>query len=66
VKTCVVRPAGVLKKGGNVLLEFLLPTVSVCKLAAVMVDLAVNGGSEQIIENKPIIERGKELLMKPN
>lgn len=29
-----------------------------------MVDLAVNGGSEQVVVNEVIIERGKELLMK--
>jgi len=64
VKTYVVRPAGVLPGDGNVLLGFLLHTVSVRRLAAVMLDLAVNGGSEQVVVNKMIIERGRELLMK--
>jgi len=64
VKTHVVRPAGVLAGDGSALLGCLLRTVSVRALAAVMVDLAVNGGSEQVVTNTVIIERGKELLMK--
>ncbi|KAF4625828.1 hypothetical protein G7Y89_g12334 [Cudoniella acicularis] len=64
VKTYVVRPAGVLPGDGNALLGYLLPTVSVRRLAAVMVDLAANGGSEQVVVNKVIVKRGRELLMK--
>jgi hypothetical protein len=29
-----------------------------------MVDLALNGGTEQIVMNKVILEKGKELLIK--
>jgi hypothetical protein len=64
VKAYVVRPAGVLARDGSALLGCLLRTVSVRILAAVMVDLAVNGGSEQVVVNKVIVERGRELLMK--
>jgi hypothetical protein len=64
VKTYVVRPGGVLAGDGSALLGRLLPTVSVRALAATMVDLALNGGSEQVITNKVIVERGRELLMK--
>jgi len=64
MKTYVVRPAGVLAGDGNALLRCLLPTVSVRALAAVMVNIAVNGWSEQVVTNKVILERGKELLMK--
>ena len=63
MKTYVVRPAGVLAGDGSALLGWLLKTVSVRILAAVMVDLAVNGGSEQVVANKAILERGRELLM---
>ena len=42
----------------------LLPTVWVDELATVMVDLAVSGGSEQVVSNKSIIQRGKEELHK--
>lgn len=59
-----MRPAAVLPGDGSVFLSFLLPTVSVRSLAAVMVDLAINGGNEQVVANKVIIERGRELLMK--
>jgi hypothetical protein len=62
VKTYVVRPAGVLAGDGSALLGWLLPTVSVRMLAAVMVDLAVNGWREQVVVNKVILERGRELL----
>lgn len=64
MKTYVVRPAGVLAGDGSALLGFLLRTVSVRELAAVMVDLTVNGGSEQVVVNKVIVKRGRELLMK--
>jgi hypothetical protein len=64
VKTYVVRAGGVLAGDGNAFLECLLPTVSVGALATVMVDLAVNGGSEQVVENKTIVEKGRELMKK--
>lgn len=49
---------------GSALLGCLLPTVSVQSLGAVMVDLAVNGGEYQVVLNKVIVEKGRELLMK--
>ncbi len=64
MKAYVVRPAGVLARDGSVLLEYLVRAVSVRKLAAVMVDLAVNGGSERVVTNEVIINRGRELLTK--
>ena len=66
MKTYIVRPGGVLARDGNALLRHLLWTVAVRtdELAAVMVDLAINGGSEQIVGNKAIIEKGRELLIK--
>jgi hypothetical protein len=64
VTAYVVRPGGILAGNGSALLELLLPTVSVRQLAAVMMDLAINGGSEQVVLNKVIVERGKELLLK--
>lgn len=64
MKTYVMRPAGVLERDGSALLGCLLRTISVRRLAAVMVDLAVNGGTDQVVVNKVIVERGRELLMK--
>lgn len=49
---------------GNALLGYVLGTVSVRSLAATMIDLAVNGGSEQVVLNKVIVKRGAELLRK--
>jgi len=42
----------------------LLPAVSLRMLAAVMADVAVNGGSEQVLSNALIVERGRQLLAK--
>jgi hypothetical protein len=69
VETYVVKPAGVLAKDasallGSLLRTFSVPAVRVDKLAAVMVDLAVNGGSEQVVLNKVIVESERELLIK--
>ncbi|KAK9482018.1 hypothetical protein V1527DRAFT_477767 [Lipomyces starkeyi] len=67
VETYVVRPGGVLARGnGNALLGRLLGMLSVRVdvLAAAMVDLAVNGGNEQVVVNKAIVERGRESLAK--
>lgn len=69
VETYVVKPAVVLAKDASALLGslfriFSVPAVRVDQLAAVMVDLAVNGGSEQLVSNRVIIESGRELLMK--
>ena len=66
MKTYVVRPAGVITKNINALVRGLLQTVQVAvrtdELAVVMVDLAINGGKEEVVVNKVIIERGRELL----
>lgn len=66
VETYVVKPAAVLGRDGSALLGCLLRTFSVRidELAAVMVDLAVHGGSEQVVVNRVIVERGRELLTK--
>ncbi|KAH8597059.1 hypothetical protein B0O99DRAFT_740120 [Bisporella sp. PMI_857] len=66
VETYVVKPAAFLEKNASGLLgfwswKFWLWTDEV---AAVMVDLAVNGGSEQVVVNKVIMKRGRELLTK--
>lgn len=67
VETYVVKPAAVLAIGTSAWLEsllrtFSLPVVRVDALAAVMIDLALDGGSEQVVLNKVIVERGRELL----
>lgn len=65
MKPYVVRPGGVLGPNASALqpvLGCLLPTVSVEILGKVMADLAVNGGSGESVQNKDIVERGKELL----
>ncbi|EYE94844.1 putative nucleoside-diphosphate-sugar epimerase [Aspergillus ruber CBS 135680] len=64
VKTYVVRPAAVLAKNGSALLRCLLWIVSVRtdELAAVMADLAVNGGDEQVVGNEVIVDRGRKLI----
>lgn len=54
-------------KNRSLLLNCLLapfPTVGVDELAVVMVDLALNGGAEEMVSNKAIIEQGKRLLVK--
>lgn len=64
MKTYVVRPAAVLAKNGSALLRCLLWIVSVRtdELAAVMADLAVNGGDEQVVGNEVIVDRGRKLI----
>lgn len=64
MKTYVVRPAAVLAKDGSALLRCLLWMASVRtdELASVMVDLAVDGGSERVVGHKVIVERGRELI----
>lgn len=59
-----MKPAAVLARGAMALLGYLLGTwsVRVDDLAMVMVDLAVNGGSEQVVLSKVIVERARELL----
>lgn len=66
MKTYVVRPAGVLARDVNAVLGYLLRGVAVRtdELAAAMVDVAINGASGQIVMNKDIMDRGRELLMK--
>jgi hypothetical protein len=65
IKPYVVRAGGVLGANASSLqpvLGCLLPTVSVETLGKVMADLAVNGGSSELVQNKDILERGKELV----
>lgn len=64
----MVRPAGILAIKGSDLLECLLGTfaVRIDELAAEMVNLAVHGGCEQVIDYKVIAERGKKLLTTQN
>ena len=59
-----VRPAGVTAKNSVVAaLPFTSAmAVSVDAVAAVMVDVAIHGSSEEIIRNEDIIRRGKALL----
>lgn len=66
VETYVVRPGGVLAKGAMAFLGHFLGSMSVRvdQLGAGMVDLAVNGGGEEIVTNKAIAERGLEVLRK--
>lgn len=66
VETYVVKPAGVLAKDRCAALGYVFPTVWVDELAAAMADLAVNGGNNQMVLNKAIIEKGRELLNKQN
>jgi hypothetical protein len=56
VETYVVKPAAVLARGAMALLGYLLGTwsVRVDELAIAMVDLAVNGGSEQVVLTRPL------------
>lgn len=49
---------------GNDLVTRVMPAVSQKMLAAVMVDLAVNGGPEYVLSNAAIVERGRQLLAK--
>lgn len=39
-----------------------LPNVGVDELAATLLDTAINGGKLQMLENKHLAARGKELL----
>ena len=64
MKTYVCRAGGVMPGDGYDLITRLLPAVSLRMLAAVMADLAVNGGSEQVLSNALIVERGRQLLAK--
>lgn len=64
VETYVVKPAAVLAKGAMSMLRYVLGTwsVRVEDLAIAMVDLAVNGGSGQLVLTKAIVERARVLL----
>ena len=61
----IIRPAVVIASDGGVawVAECLrAPVVSVQRLAAVMIELALNGGQEKIWENRELVSRGRELL----
>lgn len=59
-----MKPAAVLAKGAMSMLRYVLGTwsVRVEDLAIAMVDLAVNGGSGQLVLTKAIVERARVLL----
>jgi hypothetical protein len=66
-ETCVVKPGGVLAKGGWVsgVLPWVLGSGCAIRLdesAAVMVNVAVNGLSETVLWNTEMVKKGKELL----
>jgi hypothetical protein len=64
----VVRPGAVLSSGLNALLTRLISKFAVKsdELGIVMADLAVNGGSEKVMMNVDIVEKGRALLDKRN
>ena len=63
VQTFVVKPAAVMARGSYAaVLGRVLPTVWIDELAAVMTDLAVNGGMQQMVLNEDIVQRGRQLL----
>ncbi|KAJ7116072.1 hypothetical protein C8R44DRAFT_628816 [Mycena epipterygia] len=64
-ETYIVKPAMVLHTEGDVLKRlggYLLGTVKVDELAAVMIDIVSNGSNEQILQNADIVARGKLLV----
>ena len=69
-ETYVVRPAFVLKKGMGAVMQAvmsaggMLPSVGVEQLAAAMISIAVEGGDEQIWENRDLVEKGSDLVSK--
>ena len=61
----VLRPGGVLPKDPNILVKttgMLYGSVGVDKLAATMIDLAINGKKGELLENAEISSRGAGLL----
>lgn len=63
MQTFVVKPAAVMARGSYAaVLGCVLPTVWIDELAAVMADLAVNGGMQQMVLNEDIVQRGRQLL----
>jgi hypothetical protein len=61
----IVRPGAVLANGGGVAgvaVSLGAPAVSVQGLAAVMVELALSGGEEKVLENSELVARGKGLV----
>ena len=62
-----MKPAGVMARGGinrvgHLLRMLTVPIVWVDELGAAMMDLALNGGSEQVLSNKAVVERGIKVL----
>ena len=67
VEPYVVKPAGVMARGGinrvgHSLRMLAVPIVWVDELGAAMMDLALNGGSEQVVSNKALVARGIKVL----
>jgi hypothetical protein len=61
----IIRPAAVISSNGGVAwvaASLRAPVVSVQRLAAVMIELALNGGQEKIWENRDLVSRGRELM----
>jgi hypothetical protein len=64
-ETYIARPAGVMAKDSGAVISAimsLVPSIKVDKLAATLLDTAVNGGQKQTMENGDLVCRGKELL----
>ncbi|KAJ6591485.1 hypothetical protein DFH09DRAFT_974577 [Mycena vulgaris] len=64
-ETYIVKPAMVLHTQGDLLKRmggYLLGTVKVNELAAVMIEVVSNGNQEQILLNAEIVSRGKALV----
>ncbi|KAJ7478701.1 hypothetical protein B0H11DRAFT_1864441 [Mycena galericulata] len=64
-ETYIVEPAMVLPKEGDVLRRlwgFLVGSVKVEELAAVMIDVVSNGNKDKILQNAQIVEKGRILL----
>ena len=65
VETVVARPAFVLPAGGGGIrgaITFFAQRIRVDELAAVLIDIAINGNKEHFVENPELVKRGQELL----
>ncbi|KAF2100557.1 hypothetical protein NA57DRAFT_54635 [Rhizodiscina lignyota] len=64
-ETFIMRPAGILPEHPSLsytIAGAIIPSVKVTELAAVMIDVAVEGAKEQTLENGEIARRGKALV----
>ncbi|KAI9048273.1 hypothetical protein LZ554_008068 [Drepanopeziza brunnea f. sp. 'monogermtubi'] len=64
----IARPGVVLPKDasiGSLVKRSLLPSVRVDELAAALLDVAVRKGSQQILENRDLVQKGREALSIP-